>query len=208
MKKLLHIIATPRGEASRTLRVSRAFLEGVTTKYPACVIDELNLFKETLPPLTVERIDGKYALLSGKELSGNSRKAWEAILRQIERFLAADGYLISVPMWNFSIPYVLKHYLDVIVQPRYLFRYTPNGPEGLVKDRKMVIVTSRGGDYSAAPANSMDLQEPYLKAVLGLVGIKDLTFVNVQPMDALGPQVRDEKIAAACEAVRKLAGNL
>lgn len=206
MKKLLHIIATPRGEESRTLKVSRAFLEAIKTKYPGCVVDELDLFKTALPPLTVERVDGKYALLSGKELSGKSKEAWGEIVRHIERFLAADGYLISVPMWNFGIPYVLKHYLDVIVQPRYLFRYTANGPEGLVKDRKMAVVTSRGGDYSAAPANSMDLQEPYLKTVLGLVGIKDLTFVNVQPMDALGPEVRDQKIAAACAAVRDLAG--
>lgn len=205
MKKLLHIVATPRGEESRTLQVSHAFLGAFRAKHPAWVIDELDLFKEDLPPLTVERVDGKYALLSGKELSGHFKEAWEEIVRYIERFLAADGYLISVPMWNFGVPYVLKHYLDIIVQPKYLFRYTASGVEGLAKGRKMVILTSRGGDYGAAPASAMDFQAPYLKAVFNFVGITDLTFVNCQPMDALGAQVRDQKISAACEAAQDLA---
>ncbi len=205
MKKLLHIIATPRGDRSRTLQVSRAFLEAFRTTHPEWNVEELDLFKEKLPPLTVERVDGKYVLLSGKELPVELKGAWEEILRHIERFLAADGYLISTPMWNFGVPYVLKHYLDVIVQPRGLFRYTPNGVEGLAKGRKMVIMTSRGGDYSTAPASTMDFLEPYLKAVFNFVGITELTFVNVQPMDALGPQVRDSKISAACESAQALA---
>ena len=205
MKKLLHIIATPRGEESRTLQVSRAFLGAFRAKHPAWVIEELDLFKVALPPLTVERVDGKYALLSGKELSGRSKEAWEGIVGYIEKFLGADAYLLSAPMWNFGIPYVLKHYLDVIVQPKYLFRYTATGVEGLVKGRKMAVVTSRGGDYSVAPASAMDLQEPYLRTVFNLVGITDLTFVNAQPMDALGPQVRDQKISAACDIAQELA---
>ncbi len=207
MKKLLHIVATPRGEESRTLQVSHAFLGAFRARHPAWAIDELDLFKEDLPPLTVERVDGKYALLSGKELSGPFKEAWEAIVRHIERFLAADGYLVSVPMWNFGVPYVLKHYLDIIVQPKYLFRYTASGVEGLVKDRKMVIVTSRGGDYSAAPASAMDFQAPYLKAAFNFVGITDLAFLNCQPMDAMGAPVRDQKIAAACETAQDLARN-
>jgi len=206
MKKLLHIIATPRGEESRTLQVSGAFLKAFRVKHPAWVIEELDLFKEALSPLTVERVDGKYVLLSGKDLSGNFKKAWEDIVREIERFLAADGYLISTPMWNFSIPYVLKHYLDIIVQPKYLFRYTASGVEGLVKGRKMVIVTSRGGDYSTAPANALDCQEPYLKTIFNFVGITGITFVNSQPMDALGPQVRDQRIEAASAIAMEAAG--
>ncbi len=122
--KLLHIIASPREEESRTLAVSKTFIAALKEKHPDLVIDELNLYKDKLPGLTAERVDGKYVLLSGKELSPELKKAWQDIVRHIERFLAADTYLISTPMWNFSIPYVLKHYIDIIVQPRYLFRYT------------------------------------------------------------------------------------
>jgi len=163
----------------------------------------LNLFKAELPSLTVEQVDGKYALLSGKDLYGDLKESWEEIVFQIERFLSADGYLLSTPMWNFSTPYVLKQYLDVIVQPKYLFRYTAKGVEGLVKNRKMVIVTSCGGDYSAPPMNAFDFQESYLKAIFNFVGITDITFINAQPMDALGPQVRDQKIETAKAAAQK-----
>ncbi|MBN1794816.1 MAG: NAD(P)H-dependent oxidoreductase [Candidatus Omnitrophica bacterium] len=206
MKKLLHIIATPRGEASRTLKVSGVFLAELRKKYPGCTVDTINVSTETLPPLTVKRIDGKFALLMGGDLEGEAARAWKDIITHIERFLAAETYLISTPMWNFGIPYALKHYIDVVVQPKYLFRYSENGPEGLLKNKKMVVITSRGGDYGPdSPARTYDLQEPYLRAVFGFVGITDITFINAQPMDALGPEVERKAIAQAQEAARRLA---
>lgn len=207
MKKILHIIATPRGDASRTLKISGSFLKSLKDKYPACVVDELDLFNEAIPPLTSKRADGKYALLAGKDLSGDLKKAWVDIEQAITRFLSADAYLISAPMWNFSIPYVLKHYIDVIVQPKYLFRYTDKGAEGLVKNKKMAVITSRGGDYSAAsPFHAADHQEPYLRTIFNLVGITDIIFINAQPMDALGPDVAGEKIKQAQELAAEAAG--
>ncbi|MEW6009075.1 MAG: NAD(P)H-dependent oxidoreductase [Candidatus Omnitrophota bacterium] len=198
MKRLLHIIASPRADWSRTLRVSGAFLEGFASKFPDCQIDSLNISIEKLTPLTLKRVNGKYTLLAGKDLDKETKKAWKEIEQHIERFVRADIYLISTPMWNFSIPYYLKHYIDIIVQPNYLFKYTPNGPEGLVKGKKMIIVTSRGGDYSPdSPFHSYDYQEPYLRTIFGFVGITDLTFVNVQPLDALGPEIAAKRIQEA-----------
>ncbi len=209
MKKLLHIVATPRGEHSRTLQVSHAFLETFKEKHPGCEIDPFNLCTQHLPALTTETLEGKYELMSGKDLSKQSRQAWMDIESVIERFLSADGYLISTPMWNFGIPHYLKHYIDVIVQPKYLFQYTESGVEGLAKDRKMVVVTSRGGDYSAgSPSQPYDFQEPYLRTVFGFVGITDITFVNAQPMDAMGPDMAKEKLDAAMEEARKAAGSI
>lgn len=206
MNKLLHIIAAPRGADSRTLEVSRAFTDGLKKKYPSCRIDELNLFQEPLPELTLKMISGKYMLLSGRDLSPEAQKAWEPIESHIRRFLSADAYLISSPMWNFSIPYPLKHYIDIIIQPKYLFRYTDKGVEGLVKNRKMVVITSRGGDYGPeSPFHSYDFQEPYLRAVFGFVGLTDITFINAQPMDALGQEVQDKKIEEAKALARKAA---
>ena len=123
----------------------------------------------------------------------------------IKRFLSADAYLISSPMWNFSIPYPLKHYIDIIMQPKYLFRYTEKGPEGLLKNKKMVIITSHGGDYSSEPASKFDLQKPYLRTVFGFAGITDITFVNAQPMDAGGLKVQTRKIEKAKKQAEKLA---
>lgn len=203
--KLLHIIATPRGGDSRTLKVAEAFFEGLKENLPDCKVDTLDVPKEKLPELTVKAVNGKYILLEGKDLPDDLKPVWSDIIKHIERFLSADGYVISSPMWNFSIPYYLKHYIDVILQPKYLFKYTEKGPEGLVKDKKMVVITSRGGDYSpGSPGHAYDYQEPYLKAVFGLTGITDVTFINAQPMDALGPGTQKEKIKEAQEIARKL----
>jgi FMN-dependent NADH-azoreductase len=194
MKKLLHIIATPRGNDSGTLKVSRAFLAEFSKKYPSCIIDELNVATAKLPELAVEEVSGKYMLLSGKELSGRLKEAWKKIEAEIARFLSADAYLVSTPMWNFSIPYTLKHYIDVIVQPKYLFRYTASGVEGLAKNKKMVVAASRGGDYSpGSPGQTNDFQEPYLRTVFGFVGITDITFLIAQPMNT-GPELAEKKL--------------
>lgn len=208
MKKLLHIIATPRAEESRTLKVSASFLEAFTKSHTDWVIEELDLTKEELPGLTVKRVDGKYMLLGGKELSGQFRTTWQEIIYQIERFLSADAYLVSTPMWNFSIPYLLKHYVDVIVQPKYLFRYTDTGTtEGLVKNKKMIVITSSGGDYSPPEARTFDHQEPYLRTIFGFIGIKDIEFIKAQPMD-MGVGIQMQKIQEAQGKAREIAVKL
>ncbi|MCX5697458.1 MAG: NAD(P)H-dependent oxidoreductase [Candidatus Omnitrophica bacterium] len=204
MKKLLHIIATPRGEESRTLQVSGKFLDTFKEKHADWVVEELDLTREVLPSLTVKRVDGKYVLLGGKDLFGGLKEAWEDIILHIERFTSADAYLISTPMWNFSIPYTLKQYIDIIVQPKYLFRYTAGGVEGLVKNKKMIVIASRGGDYNSGTMRAFDFQEPYLRAVFGFVGITDIAFVIAQPMD-MGPDMQKEKILLAQKQAQELA---
>lgn len=206
MKKLLHIIATPRGEESRTLKISASFLDAFIKSHPGWEIDELNLFKEKLPGLYLKQVDGKYILLGGKELTGEFLVAWNEIIQQIERFFSVDAYLISTPMWNFSIPYLLKHYIDVIVQPKYLFQYTPVGTtEGLVKNKKMIVITSRGGDYSTPEASAFDHQEPYLRTVFGFIGITNIEFIKAQPMD-MGGEMQAKKIQEAQAKAKDVAG--
>ncbi|MEI7435558.1 MAG: NAD(P)H-dependent oxidoreductase [bacterium] len=207
MNKLLHIIATPRGETSSTRKVSDVFLASFRSTHPGWSIEELDLSKEELPSLTAKRVDGKYVLLGGKDLYGDLREAWQEIVAEIERFLSADAVLISVPMWNFGIPYTLKHYIDVIVQPTYLFRYTATGVEGLAMGRKMVVVTSRGGDYSSEAAKSADFQEPYLRFVFGFTGITDITFINAEPMN-MGEEPAKQALAAAQGKARKAAAKI
>lgn len=207
MKKLMHIIATPRGGESRTLKVSAAFLDAFKKNQVNWVIDTLDIAKEKLPPLTLKQVGGKYALLSGKDLYGEFKEAWKEIVAHIERFLSADLYLISVPMWNFNIPYMFKQYIDIIVQPKYLFQYTKTGVEGLAKNKKMVVITSRGGEYVSEAGRKFDHQEPYLRTVFGFVGITDIIFINAQPMD-MGPQIQEEKLKEAARAARELSAKI
>jgi FMN-dependent NADH-azoreductase len=204
MKKLLHIIATPRGDESRTLQVSGPFLDVFQKEHPEYVIDELNLAKEQLPPLTAMSVSGKYVLMNGKDIFGSLRDTWGEILQYIEQFKSSDIYLISTPMWNFHIPYPLKHFIDLIVQPKYLFRYTETGVEGLIKNKKMIVITSRGGQYTSEATRELDFQEPYLRAIFGFVGITDITFIKAEGMD-LKDAKRKQRLEDAISSAKKLA---
>ena len=201
MKRLLHIIATPRGDESRTLEISMVFLDAFKKNHPSWIIDELNLANEELPNLSQKSVSGKYVLLEGKNLFGSLRETWAEIVQHIERFKTADRFLISTPMWNFSIPYLLKHYIDLIIQPRYLFHYADGKPEGLVKGKDMIIITTRGGQYDYK--QEFDFQEPYLRTIFGFVGITDITFVNAEGMD-MGEEIRN---TALTEAKKKVLEN-
>lgn len=108
-------------------------------------------------------------------------------------------------MWNFSIPYVLKYYIDCIVQPGFLFKYSETGTIiPLVLGRKMICVTSRGSNYSADPMKSFDFQEPYLRAIFGFIGVSDIDFVNAEPMD-MSPVWRESAVSAATDRAQALA---
>ncbi|MBS0619982.1 MAG: NAD(P)H-dependent oxidoreductase [Verrucomicrobia bacterium] len=104
MGKVLHIIATPRGKASRTLQVSASFLTAFKERHPDWRIDSLDLYKEQLPPLSVKRVDGKYMLLEGKELFGEAKESWEEVISHIERFLAASHSIKTIFSGNSTIP--------------------------------------------------------------------------------------------------------
>jgi len=201
-QRLLHIIATPRGLASNTGRVSNVLLEELHEKHGDLDVKTLDLFSVDLPAVAGVNIKSKYALMTGQPLDEAARNSWGEIERTIEEFLDADLYLLTVPMWNFGIPYALKYYIDAIVQPGYLFRYDEYGqPVGMVNDRKMVVVSSRGADYSQPPLAALDFVESYLRTIFGLVGITEIKFFNVQPMD-ISAETRKAAYKAAISDVR------
>lgn len=205
MQKLLHIIASPRGAKSRTLQISRAFLERFQELHPDWLTDELNLFKESLPDLSARRVDGKYLLLGGKGLYGELRDTWEEITQHISRFKEADAYLISTPMWNFGLPYVLKHYIDILVQPQHLFHYVDGRPEGFLTGRPMLVISTRGGEYTTPENAHLDHLTPHLRAIFGLTGITDIEFISAEPLDGVPTEAVQKTVAAACLKARAVA---
>lgn len=181
-------------------------LEELHEHYGDLEVTTLDLFSADLPAVAGVNIKTKYALMTGQPVDETARSSWGEIESTIEQFLAVDLYLLTVPMWNFGIPYALKYYIDAIVQPGYLFRYNELGqPEGLVLDRKMVCVTSRGANYSQGPLAACDFVENYLRTIFGLVGLTDIKFFNVQPMD-ISPQVRSTAVKGAISEVRDWVG--
>ena len=101
----------------------------------------------------------------------------------IGEFLGADLIVLGVPMHNFGLPSGLKAYIDHIVRVDQTFHYTPEGPQGLVKDKEMLVLTARGGVYEpGSPMHLHDHQEGYLRSIFGFVGIDELSFIHCEGM--------------------------
>ncbi len=206
--KLLHIIATTRGERSRTLSISKEFLKTLHEKHPHVKVDELDLNNVELPPVLDSVVQAKYLMMMGGELDPETLESWKRVSALAEKFISYDLFLITAPMWNFSIPYTLKHYIDVIMQAGILFSYTANGPIGFAKYEQMVCITSRGSDYSpGSPMHALDHQEPYLRSIFGLAGIEDIHFIHAQPMD-LAPGLTQVALDKAMEEARQMVDKL
>lgn len=206
--KLLHIIASPRGEKSRTTRIANEFINSLKSKHPNLIVEDLELFQMDLPTLNQSVTETKYMTIAGATLDSASQFMWNEIADISKSFVSFDMYVISAPMWNFSVPYKLKHYIDVIMQPGILFKFTATGVEGLAKNKKMICITSRGSDYSVGtPMNAMDFQESYLRAIFGFAGITDVSFINAQPLDYT-PDLATMKINEANSEASDLAATI
>jgi FMN-dependent NADH-azoreductase len=114
----------------------------------------------------------------------------------IAELRAADTVVIGAPMYNFSISTGLRGWFDYVLRSGETFRYTAAGPEGLVMNKRVIVVESRGGIYSEGPAQALDFQEPYLRQLLAFIGITDVTFIRAEKI-GYGPEARDASIASA-----------
>lgn len=206
--KLLHVIATPRTYESNTLRIATAFLESLRDAVADLRVETLDLFSDQMPTAVDDNIAAKYSLMAHQPVATRYLASWQPIQRLIEQFLAADVYLLTTPMWNLSIPYVLKFYIDSIVQPGYLFEWSKAGQLiGLVEGKQMVCIVTHGGDYTAPAVGPADnFLEPYLRAIFGSIGIADIQFITAQPMD-VSLALRETAVTAAIAEARQLAAN-
>jgi len=125
----------------------------------------------------------------------------------IEQFTSADKYVLAVPMWNFGIPYRLKQYIDLLVQPGYTFSYSEDtGYQGLVVGKPMLAVYARGGEYPVGGGTeAFDLQTKYIELIFGFIGFKDIRSVVVEPTLQGGPVVTEAKRQGAIGKVKEIA---
>ena len=125
MARLLYIETSPRKQRSASIEAAKTFIDEYERTHPGDVVETLDLWATHLPEFDGHVIDSKYVILHGLEHTDEQREAWKGVEDVIEQFTKADKYLFSLPMWNFGIPYKLKHYIDVIVQPGYTFSFSP-----------------------------------------------------------------------------------
>lgn len=181
MKRLLHINASPRKERSRSAMVADRLLGRLTARYPELVVERLDVFDADLPPFDHDVVDGRYHLLAGNAVDPAQNAAWQDLKKWTDQFLSFDGCLIATPMWNFGIPYRLKHYIDLLTQPGLTFRNDSEGNvEGLARGQRAIIVAASAMPFGSMPEiEGLDFQLAYLRAWLGFIGVTDISAVRV-----------------------------
>ena len=208
MQKLLYIQASPRKERSKSTQVGSAFLESYQQSHVEDTVETFNIFEEDLPTFDGLKVQAKYTILHGKEHSPQERQAWDAIEKIITHFKSADKYVFSLPMWNFSIPYRLKQYIDILVQPGYTFTFGENGYEGLVKDKPALVVYARGGSFpEGSEREAFDMQKKYMELFLGFIGFENIQSIVVGPTLQGEPSDIQTMLDASIQKARSLASN-
>ena len=196
--KLLHIDSSILGANSASRELGAAWVGNWRRQHPQGAVKHLDLVRDPLAHLTGEIFSARAT--PDAERDGALARDVAADQSAINDFLAADVVVIGAPMYNFSIPSQLKAWIDRIVVAGKTFRYGANGPEGLAKGKKAVVIISRGGIYSAGPAAALDFQENYLRGVLGFIGITDIEVIRAEGL-AMGAEKRAAVMAQAQRAI-------
>ena len=209
MSRVLYIQSSPRIQRSHCLAVANAFIEEYKKTNASDEIETLNVFEVPIPNFDGLAVQAKYTILHGKSPSGNERQAWNKVEKVITQFTSADKYVIAVPMWNFGIPYRLKQYIDLLVQPGYTFSFSEDkGYEGLVVGKPLLVVYARGGEYPAdSEAEAFDMQTKYIELIFRFIGFEDIRSVIVEPTLQAGPDIAKAKRQAAIDRVKTIAGD-
>jgi FMN-dependent NADH-azoreductase len=207
MPRLLYIESSPRKTRSASTEVAQAFLSSYREALPNAFVDTLDLWAKPLPEFDQSMLDAKYAVMGGHAFSAPQKAAWAALEQMVDRIKAADVLLFSVPMWNFGLPYKLKHYLDLVMQPGLSFGFEPaRGYFGLLLEKQAVTIYASGGDYApGTPAEQMDFQRRYLHFALNFLGVSIQHEIRVAPTQAGGPEASAKARATAIERARAVA---
>ena len=179
--KINYIECSPRGERSHSTKIAQAYIEQAKKNIPDLELNHINLWSLNLPEFDGDMLNAKYSVINGTDPSADEVSAWSNVKNIFDEFNNADHYLFSVPMWNFNIPYKLKHYIDIITQPGMSWSYTPeDGYKGLMTDKTATIIYSTGDGYGEGTGfESFDMQKPYVNLWLTFLGFKKIERVVV-----------------------------
>ena len=192
MKSLLVINSSAAREGS----VSRTLVEETVARVleanPFADVVRRDLGAAPVPHLSIENLDG----VRGTPATPEEVRARALSDELIEELRAADTIVIGAPMYNFGVTTGLRAWFDYVLRAGETFSYSEAGPKGLLGGKRVIVIESRGGMYSEGPWSAYDFQEPYLRHLLGFIGITDLTFVHAEKV-AFGPDARAAALAQA-----------
>lgn len=192
MSQVLVLNSSLSGEASVSRLLVAETLAQIVARDPAATVVVRDLAQTEIPhlnPLTVAGVRATATTVA-------ETKARDLSDQLIAELRAADTIVIGAPMYNFSIPSTLRTWFDHVLRAGETFSYSEAGPKGLLEGKRVIVVESRGGLYSEGPAQAIDFQEPYLRQLLGFIGLTDVTFVRAEKI-GYGPDAREAAIDAA-----------
>lgn len=187
MAKLLYIKATPKNiENSYTLKMSEKFIETYKKAHPSDEVKVLNLYEENLKPLTENDLNDLFTNPNAE------------ILKYVNDFTTHDKYVIAAPLWNLSIPAILKMYVDHLLVAGKTFKYTASGAVGLLQgqSKKIKFFAARGGFYDVEPNSHYEFGEKYMRTITGFMGIEDFSSIVLERTNMLPKEETDKNLAA------------
>lgn len=192
MKSLLVINSSAAREGS----VSRTLVEDavahLTETNPFADVVRRDLGENPVPHLTTHTLNG----VRGTPQTHAEHRARELSDQLIAELRDADTIVIGAPMYNFGVTTGLRSWFDYVLRAGETFSYSAAGPKGLLEGKRVIVVESRGGLYSEGPASAVDFQEPYLRHLLGFIGLTDVTFVRAEKI-GYGPEARTKSLEQA-----------
>lgn len=196
--KILQINASARSTGANSTRLADAITARLQAQNPAAVVELRDLASNPHPVLDEAALGALFTPAKQRSAEQAARVALDdALIAQVQ---AVDVIVLGVPMYNFGVPVQLKTWIDAIARAGVTFRYTENGPQGLLEGKKVYVALARGGLYRDTPSDS---QVPYLKSVLAFLGMTDVEFVYAEGL-AMGAEGADKAFAAAQERIGEL----
>ncbi|NGY05148.1 FMN-dependent NADH-azoreductase [Solimonas terrae] len=197
MKTLLQIKTSVFSDHGNSTKLANEFVAGWQKANPDGRVVVRDLATEPLPHLSAERVQAFFTPAAQRTAEQQAHSSASEEL--IDELKAADVVVLGLPLYNFGVPSTLKAYFDHLARNGISFRYTANGPEGLIADRKVYVFAARGGFYKDTPADS---QTPFVKAFLNFIGLRDIEFVYAEGLNVSEDQKRSSLEAASAEIVR------
>jgi FMN-dependent NADH-azoreductase len=184
MKKILHIISSPKGENSFSIKLGNAIVDKIIAENPGSTVTVNDLTKHPLPHVEAATLAAFFT--PAESHTPESKAALKNSDAAIAEIMDADVIVIGAPLWNFGVPSVLKAWIDHIARAGVTFKYSEAGAEGLVKNKTVYIAMSSGAIYSSGPMQGYDFLSNYLTSFLGFIGMTDLKVFRAEGLSYPG----------------------
>nr|WP_258016771.1 FMN-dependent NADH-azoreductase [Staphylococcus haemolyticus] len=199
--KLLYITAHPLDElGSNSMAAGKTFVDSYKENHPSDEVKHIDLFNEDIPMIDKDVLTGWGKLRNGDELTSEEQQKVNRLSEILDEFLEADKYVFVSPMWNLSFPPVLKAYIDAISIAGKTFKYTAEGPQGLLTDKKVLHIQSRGGYYTEGPAAEVESGDRYLRNIMTFLGVPSYETIIIEGHNAEPEKTEEIKAASIAEA--------